>query len=148
MSAGARAALRARTPSIYLQDGFCTQDGEVRRELLDAEAIAAATQLTVAELAPQEMAFTLEALQALLPMQSGTAAERMQDSLAEALATVQRMIRQDNNDGLAEWCRACALFVRTDEDIAAFVVHMRAVLRLYALFVSLPAPGAIGGERR
>ena len=142
MSATARAALRARTPDIYLRDGFCGAGGKIRAELLDAEAVAASTQLSAAELSPQEMAFTLEALRALLPMQQGTVEERMRDGLAEALATVGRMIRQPNNKGLIQWCRAYAACVRTEADIAAFLDHMRAVLRLYALIASLPSPAA------
>ena len=144
MSVSARAALRARTPSVYLQAGFCDAAGQVRLALLDAEAIAAATQLTVAELSPQEMAFTWEAIRALLPLQRGTPEARMQDGLGEALATVRRMIRQPNNEGLVDWCRACAGFVRTEADIAAFLTHMRAVLRLYSLLVSLPPPTVPG----
>lgn len=145
MSISARAALRARTPEVYLRAGFCGADGRVRPELLDSEAVAVTTQLAETQLSPQEMAFTWEALRALLPMQDGDAAARMRDGLAETLATVARMIRQPNNEGLVRWCRACAGFVRTEGDIAAFLEHMRAAMRLYALIASLPPPMMPGG---
>jgi hypothetical protein len=140
MSVSARAALRARTPDVYLRAGFCGPEGKIRPELLDAEAIAVTTQLAATEASPQELAFTLEALRALLPIQQGAANVRIHDGLAESLGTVARMIRQPNNKGIIQWCRACAAFVRTEADIAAFLEHMRAVLRLYALIASLPPP--------
>ncbi len=145
MSVSARAALRARTPEIYLRGGFCGADGRIRPELLDSEAVAVTTQLAETQLSPQEMAFTWEALRALLPMQDGDAEARMRGGLAETLATVARMIRQPNNEGLVKWCLACAAFVRTEVDITAFLEHMRAAMRLYALIASLPPPVMPGG---
>ena len=82
MSVSARAALRARTPEIYLRGGFCGADGRIRPELLDSEAVAVTTQLAETQLSPQEMAFTWEALRALLPMQDGDAEARMRGGLA------------------------------------------------------------------
>lgn len=110
------------------------------------EAVAEASALRAAELSPQEMAFTLEAIKAHLKLESGPAAERMQAALDEALATVARMIRQPNNEGLAAWCRKAASRVREEGDIAAFLDHMQAVLRLYGLIVYLPQPGAPSSE--
>ena len=113
-----------------------------RPELRDAEAVAVTTQMTAAQLSPQEMAFTWEAIRAWLPRQQGVAPERLATALAAAFATVAGMIRQSNNQGLIDWCRACAAFVTTEADIEAFVEHMRAVLRLYALIAALPPPVA------
>jgi len=130
-----------RTPDVYLRDGYRDATGATRPDLLDAEALNAASQLGLAELAPQEMAFTYEALQALLPLHEGAAPERFNAALGEALATVGRMIRQPNNEGLASWCRGCASHIREEADIPAFFDHMLAVLRLYTLFVDMPAAG-------
>jgi len=135
-----REELLARTPDQYLADGFRDADGQVRRALLAGDAIAAATQLAAAEASPQEVAFTYEAIRALLPLHEGDARARLDATLAEALATVARMIRQPNNEGLITWARTCAGFVRGDGDIEAFLAHMQAVLRLHALIAYAPSP--------
>jgi hypothetical protein len=135
-----RAELLARTPDQYLADGFLDADGQARRALLSGDATAAATQLAAAEASPQELAFTYEAIRALLPLHAGDARARLDAALAEALATVARMIRQPNNEGLITWARTCAGFVRGDADIAAFLAHMQAVLRLHALIAYAPSP--------
>ncbi len=111
-----------------------------------SEAITEATALKAAELSPQEMAFTYEAIKAHLKLESGPAPARMQAALDEALATVARMIRQPNNEGLAAWCRNAASQVREEGDITAFLDHMQAVLRLYGLMTYLPQPGARSSE--
>ncbi len=107
-----------------------------------SDVVADATALKATELSPQEMAFTYEAIKAHLKLESGPAPERMQAALDEALATVARMIRQKNNEGLAAWCRNATSQVREEADIMAFLDHMQAVLRLYGLMVYLPQPGA------
>ncbi len=111
-----------------------------------SEAVAEATLLKAAELSPQEMAFTYEAIRAHLKLESGPAPARMQAALGEALATVARMIRQPNNEGLAAWCRNAVSQVREEADITAFLEHMQAVLRLYGLITYLPQPDAPSSE--
>jgi hypothetical protein len=125
----------ARTPDKYLATGFHGPDGSVRRELLADDALAAGTQLIAAGAAPQELAFTYEAIRALLPLhrEDADAASRLDATLAEALSTVARMIRQPNNEGIMSWCLACASFVRDDADIDALLAHMQAVLRIFEL---------------
>lgn len=106
------------------------------------DAVADASALRGSELSPQEMAFTYEAIRALLALHDGPPQARMEAVLDEALATVVRMIRQPNNEGLAAWCHDGIAGIRTETDIAAFLAHMQAVLRLYALMAYLPPPGA------
>jgi len=110
------------------------------------DPVAAATALRAAELSPQEMAFTYEAIKALLKQEEGSPQARMDAALGEALATVARMIRQPNNEGLAAWCRNGASQVREEADIAAFLAHMQAVLRLYSLMAYLPPPGEVPSD--
>jgi hypothetical protein len=138
-----RDELLALTPEHYLADGFLDAAGALRRELIGDAATAAATQLVAAGLSPQELAFTYEALRILLPRHAeGDARARIEAALGEALATVARMIRQPNNEGLVSWSRSCAAFVRRDAEIPAFLTHIQAVLRLHALIVNLPPPDA------
>jgi hypothetical protein len=132
----------ALTPERYLAGGFCEPDGRVRRALLGEAAMAAATQLAASGASPQELAFTYEAIRALLPLHADEidAGARQLATLAEALATVARMIRQPNNEGILSWSRSCASFVRSDGDIEALLAHMQAVLRLLELLARAAAP--------
>ncbi|HEX5328066.1 MAG TPA: hypothetical protein VFW75_15475 [Acetobacteraceae bacterium] len=137
-----REELLALTPDRYLSMGFLDRSGQPRPELLTETATAAATQLRAAELAPQEFAYTLEALRQLLPLQDGTPRERITTALEEALATVGRMIRQPNNEGLVKWARDCAAQVTRTEDVDALLAHMQAVLRQYSVLATLPLPAS------
>ena len=141
MSATMRDVSTYRTPDEYLIDGYCDVSGRPHADLLTDAAVAAACELGAGLLSPQEMAFTYEALRALLPLHEGEPEARMHAVLAEALATVSRMIRQPNNKGLALWSRLCVTYIREEADIAAFMAHMQAALRLHALMTSLPPPG-------
>ncbi len=123
-------------PAFFLADGYCERDGSVRPGLTGVYATAVANQLLGAELAPQELAFTIEAIRALLPLHDGPASERWRGALYEALETVARMIRQPNNEGLVQWLEECASHVRQEADIAALDAHMVAVLRQYSVLAS------------
>lgn len=130
-----------QTPDRYLADGFLDGSGQVRPELLGEYAMAAAVQLLEAELSPQELAFTLEAMKYTLPMAEGEPPPvQAMEALLEALTTVGRMIRQPNNEGLVRWSRDCAAHVRQAADIPAWLAHMGAVLKRLGLLASLPAP--------
>jgi hypothetical protein len=129
-----------RTPDVYLRHGYRDTTGAIRPELLEDDAVNAAKQLELAEVAPQEMAFVYEALRLVLPLHTGDASDRFNSALGEALSVVQRMIRQPNNEGLAKWCRACAAHIHDEEDITAFREHMLAVMRIYTIFTDLPPP--------
>jgi len=143
MRAYGKDELLALTPARYLAGGYTDADGRPRPELLTSYATAAATQLLRAELAPQEFAFTFEALRQLLPMNAdGAPRQRVEAALAEALTTVGRMIRQPNNEGLVSWSRECAAGIRQAGDIDLLLDHMQAVLRHYTVLASLPPPDA------
>ncbi len=128
------------TPDIYLEGGFLLPDGAIRPELLSGVAVAAATQLSCDEASPQELAFTYEAIRALLPMQAGEAGLRLRAAVGEALAAVARMIRQPNNEGVVSWCQTCAAHVHHEAEIPAFLEHMQVVMRYLALLAALPSP--------
>lgn len=141
MQGHSREELLALTPARYLSEGFLDEAGAPRPALRDDWATAAATQLLAAELAPQELTFTVEAFHIAVPMHADKPppAQAMV-ALQDALETVRRMIRQPNNQGLVTWARDCALQVRRPGDVAAMEEHMRAVQRLYGLLASLPQP--------
>jgi hypothetical protein len=137
-----RDELLALTPAIYLGNGYRDASGQPRAELSGTWCVAAATQLGAAEMPAQEFVFTLEALRMLLEGQDGDASEAVHNAAVEALATVRRMIRQANNEGLVEWLGECVAAVSSLEDISALIAHMQAVARLYTVIVSLPEPDA------
>ena len=129
-----REELMGLTAERYLAEGFLDAAGEVRPELLGDYATAAATQLLAAELSPQELAFTVEAIRLLLPQHEDEApADRLHASLEEALLTVARAIQQPNNGGMVHWLSECAAAVGTPAELDGFMEHLQAVMRLYAL---------------
>jgi hypothetical protein len=136
-----REVLLALTPARYLANGFLQPDGTPRAELRTDWATAAATQLLAAEAAPQELAFTVEALRAVLPLHDeGPPDERATEAVDEALDVVAGLIRQDNNGGIVTWLRGCAAQVRQPDDLAALLLHVESVLKLYGLLASLSQP--------
>jgi hypothetical protein len=138
-----REQLLALTPDRYLAEGWVDGSGAPRRELMSDYATAAATQLLAGGLAPQELGFTVAALEQVLPLNdTGTPASRLAASLEETLETVGRMIGQPNNESLVEWLISCAATVRTRADLDAFMAHLHAVLRLYSVLASMPEPGS------
>lgn len=138
-----RSDLLARTPEIYLADGWLDAAGHLRPDLRGIDATAAVTQLTAAELSPQELGLTVAAVEQLLPEYGdGSPEERLHATLDEALETVARAIQQPNNEGLVQWLNACAAPVGTEPEIAAFVDHLQAVNRQYGVLVSMLPPSA------
>ena len=135
-----RDKLLALTPARYLSGGFVDRTGKPRPELQTGYATAAATQLLAAELSPQELAFTYEALRQSLAVQDGAAPKRIRAAVEEALETVRGMIRQPNNKGLTKWINECAALVKGPPDIDAFLVHFLAVLRQYSVLVASRPP--------
>jgi hypothetical protein len=135
-----REELLALTPVRYLSDGFVDGKGKLKPELQNICATAAGTQLLEAQLSPQELAFTLEAIKQSLPLHSGSAAKRFQTAVEEALETVRGMIQQPNNPGLTKWINQCASSVKGPADIEAFLGHLVAVLRQYSVMVASQPP--------
>jgi hypothetical protein len=135
-----RQELLALTPSRYLADGFVDKNGKPRPELQTGYATAAATQLGAADLSPQELQFTYEALRQSLALQEGSPQEQVQAAMEEALETVRGMIQQPNNPGLTQWLKECAAMVKTQADLDAFLAHILAVLRLYTVLVAARMP--------
>lgn len=135
-----RAESLALTPARYLKDGFVDGKGKPNPGLQTGYATAAATQLLAAELSPQELAFTYEALKQTLAMQEGAAPKRIRAALDEALETVRGMIRQANNPGFTKWINECAALVKKPADIDALLIHCLAVLRQYTAIVASRRP--------
>ncbi len=139
-----RADMLALTPETYLRHGFRDQSDAIRPELLTQAALAAALQLFEAGLAPQEFAMTVAALRQILPLHAdGAAPARITAALDETFAVVGRMIRQQNNEGLVSWLRACAKAVRQPADIESWQMHVEAALRQYTALASLPPPSSL-----
>ena len=133
-----RGELLALTPSHYLAGGYLDESGQRRGELASDYATAAATQMLAAELPAQELAFTYEALRAILPMHDGPPTEHARAATAEALSLVTQMTRQTNNEGLVRWLDELVAAIRRPEDISAMMQHIQAVLRLYTVIAAIP----------
>ena len=134
--------LLALTPARYLAHGWTTQDGKPRRELTGIDATAASTQFAAAELSPQELALTAEAVRQILPLQSGGPGHRAHEAAMEALGLVTTAIRQINNQVLAQWLVECADSVRTEADLNAFLAHLQATERQYGLIAGMLPPSS------
>lgn len=133
-----RKTLLALTPEKYLSGGFRDEHGKPRPELRSVFATAAATQLEQAEVSPGELGATFEALKMVLPLHEESPAEvRAARACEEALMTVASMHDQDTNPGVAAWLNACAAAVKSEDDIPVLVDHVQAVVRQYALIVSM-----------
>lgn len=137
MQSYSRDDLLALTAERYLADGYLAPDGTMRRELTGTFATAVCTQFLAAELSPQELALTAEAVRQIMALQTGTPAENARAATAEALVLVANSIRQRNNEVLAKWFLECAGAVRTAADLQAYLAHVLAVERQYGLVASL-----------
>jgi hypothetical protein len=122
--------------SRYLAKGFVDQRGKPLPELQTTFATAAATQLRAAELSPQELAFTYEALKQALPLYTDAPSARIQSAIGEALEVVRAMVKQPNNARLVQWLSECSAAVKSETDLDAFVEHVMAVLRQYTVIVA------------
>lgn len=131
-----RDQLLALTPARYLEDGFTDRSGKPRPELQTGYATAASLQLLAAQLSPQELGFTYEALRQTLPLHSGPAPQLIRAATQEALETVRGLIRQPNNPGLEKWLNECAASVKQPADLEAFLLHVQAVLRQYGVIAA------------
>jgi hypothetical protein len=122
--------------SQYLRDGFVDSRGKPLAALQMTFATAAATQFKAAELSPQELAFTYEALKQTLPLHAGKPHARIEGAVAEALEITRAMIKQPNHAELTRWLNECAAAVKTAADLDAFVEHFMAVLRQYTVIAA------------
>lgn len=132
-----RAELLQFTPEHYLANGYTNEVGMKRPGLSSLFATAASTQLLAAELAPQELAFTAEAIRQLLPGCDGAPVERLAGAIPRMRTYVPRALGQPSNPGLAAWLEDCAEAVVTEADLNAFLDHLLAVQRQYGLMVGL-----------
>ncbi|MDB6122858.1 MAG: hypothetical protein JWQ71_1851 [Pedosphaera sp.] len=129
-------------PADYLAKGFFVAPKKIQPELTGTYAFAAASQLERAEASPDELAATLEALKQILPTQSGDdAARKFGAAVQEALALVERMLNISNNIAIEGWLRECAKYVKTPEDIDAFLQHFQAVLLQYTALIGVKHTG-------
>lgn len=131
LRAYSRKDLLALTPDRYLAGGFDDADA-----LAGEFASAAAAQLLEGEVAPQELAFTAAAFDETLEMHDGTPREQAEAAINEALEVVARLIRQPNNERLAQWLEDCAAHVTKPGDLAALQAHLDAVLKQYTVVAS------------
>jgi hypothetical protein len=137
MQSWTREDMLALTAPRYLAEGYVGADGVARPELTGMFATAASTQFLAAELSPQELALTAEAVRQVLPLHAGDPATRAVETVEEALHVVANAIRQPSNEVMATWFRDCAQKVRTRADLAAFLAHVQAVEVQYGLVAGL-----------
>lgn len=135
-----KAELLSMTPKVYLKDGFRDRDGRTRTALVSTSATAVATQMEAAEVSPQELSATLEALRQALPWHKGPVATAFPEAVEEALDLVSSMYGKDNNPGIVNWLDECTSFVVQPADIEDFLSHFMAVVRQYGAIVALRKP--------
>ncbi|MDB5038956.1 MAG: hypothetical protein JWQ35_2484 [Bacteriovoracaceae bacterium] len=129
-------------PADYLAKGFFISPKKIQPELTGTYAFAAATQFERAEASPDELAATFEALKQILPTRGDSdAAKKFGGAIQEALALVERMLKISNNIAIEGWLRQCANFVKTPEDIDAFLQHFQAVLLQYTALIGVKHTG-------
>jgi hypothetical protein len=134
---GSRRELKA---SFYLAEGYADKQGQARAELLTTFAAATAALFLHALLSPQELTLTHEALQQALLKHTGAPSSRAQGALGEALETARGTIKQPNHKALGEWLTECTQAVKTDADLQAFLEHVSAVSRKYAVILAAGSP--------
>jgi hypothetical protein len=134
-----RAEFLAMTPDVYLRRGFRDDKDEPFKELLSIWATAAATQLDAGGVPAQEAEATMLAFEQVLPLHEGPPEERFASACKEALELVSNTYEMENNTGLIRWLEQCAPAVRSEQDIADFQEHFRAVVRQYTLISGLKA---------
>ena len=138
MSESTRKELLQLTPDVYLADGFHGADGAPRPELTDRCATAAANQLLAAQVSPPEFGFVVEGIRAILPLRDeADPAARAREAVREATEVVVRMIKQPVNERMRLWLYTCAEAVADEADLAAFQLHLDAVMRQYGAMVAL-----------
>lgn len=125
------------TPRIYLRDGYRDGAGKLRPRLRGLYATAAAAQFEHAEVSPQELAGTLEALRQVLPWHKGEAQDLLRDAVSEALELAASLYKKENHPAIVAWLEDCADFVHSPEDIDAFMQHSEAVARIYNAMIAL-----------
>jgi hypothetical protein len=124
------------TAARYLASGFADRRGKPLEALQTTFATASATQFLAAELSPQELAFTYEALKQTLPLHAGSPPARSKAAVDEALEIVRAMIRQPNHPRLEQWLRECSQAVKKEADLEALLGHFMAVLRQYTVIAA------------
>jgi hypothetical protein len=127
----------ALSPSVYVADGYVDDTGVPREDFLGDYVTAATTQLMAAEVSAHELAFVFEALRLVLPDYAGPPRKRLMEALTEAFEVVARAIGRKINDEMAEWLNICAAAVRTEADLRAFLTHVQAVMRRYAVVADM-----------
>lgn len=135
-----REELLELSASRYLSNGFIDRHGKSPAALQTTFATATATQFLQAQLSPQELAFTFEALKQVLPLHAGAPAARLRDAIAEALEVVRAMVKQPNNARLKQWLGECSTCVKTEAELEVFLGHYMAVLRQYTVIAAGVSP--------
>jgi hypothetical protein len=142
-----RQQLLAVRPSDYLKNGFVDGAGAPQPALLGMTPFAVATQLVQGEASPQETAITLQAIREVLPDHAASPpGERLEGAVNEALPLVAGMLGISNNIVLAGWIAQCLPFVKTDQDISAFLEHFQTVLLQHNALVMVNNIGPDGPE--
>jgi hypothetical protein len=126
------------TPDKYLSEGYLDEHGRARAEVRGEWATAAAQQLLAAQVSPQEVGFTVEAIKQLLPLHDeADPQDRLFATIEEATQVVARMIDQPLNEPFRQWLYACAGQVADAAEIDAFLQHIEAVNRQYGAIAAL-----------
>lgn len=144
-----RDELLAMTPQRYLAAGWRDGAGRVHAYLGGSCALAACAQLEEAQVSPQELGATLQAFEQVLPYYGADPAPRLSMATQEVLELVAATLGQTTHPGLLAWLQPCILSVRDADDLRAFLLHLRSVVRQYAALMAMrSSAGAPGAGRR
>lgn len=120
--------------------GPTNDEGKPRDDLTGLFASAACTTFERAELSPQELATTYEAVKQCLGISDEPKpGPRFRKGVDHALDVCAELLAKEPNDALVDWIYEWFPLVESDAGIEAFHKHMNAVVTQYALIQSLKA---------
>lgn len=126
-------------PLTHLRGYGCLDEsGEPRKDLTGTFATAACITFENGELAPQELATVYEAIkQCLEASNEKDPAERFRQAVDHALDVCAELLNKEINDSLVDWIYEWFPLIESATCIDAFLKHMNAVVKQYAVVMGL-----------
>lgn len=132
----------AMTPDKYLKEGFFDIKGKLRPEMRGVYATAGAIQMEEFRVPPQELRVYWEALKESVGGQEGSPAEKFRVAYFDAFETTFAILKKKADAHFIGWMTTCVDFVKTENDIKAFLDHLLAVVKQHAIFTALKVRSA------
>jgi hypothetical protein len=131
--------LRKLRPSTFFKKHGGFGDPEQSRDgALGNLVTGACLTFEDAEVAPQELLTVYEAIKQCLEMtDAADPGQKLRQAVDEAFDITATVLGKDVNGAIVDWIRECLPFVKTEEDIAAFLQHLSSLVQQYSLVMSL-----------